>query len=600
MGAEPPTNKNTVKQINFNPNVTVELIPPKWEDHTQWRTHVKFTNTLFSRNGQGKLRNGKRHPKRKRWRFLQANVTAWATGGAALLSDDYADVMCIQEHHCTGQQLPGARQHGWRSIVTPACPTAAGGTSGGVAILAKKHIPLSAVSDTTPFDGIRDPEKFAGRFVAALVGAGPSRSTVVVSTYFWSGEGWSTRNNELAALTSAWLHSLGRPYVWASDWNNTPEEVLASGLFNGTKCAIFAPGSPTLRFADREIDFYVVSSNIKSTIASCHSIDTAITPHRAVCLTFDGNAPQAAWKLSRPGKIPTALPVGPAEDPKVDWGVQSIAAESITTTQQVDACIKAWYQGATDEITAKLHAPAGEYGARGEEVSVTFHTERAPACRDYAKGPAGLQAARELVADLRELAYLKIAHIRNRTDQRLYAIFGICAKWSSQNKINGAKMHLSGEQIRYIRQLRTLDAQTVRVVAHEVELTVKNVARQWCQQRTVNWRNWLREAASGSGRTAYKFLKATPVFRLDPVTNGEPQSNPAQVASLAEVYGNLWDTTAFEQISGSGATLVVGGPPSLDRPSATLGQSPGHTRSSLASEGTVSIPGMETGSLMVQ
>ena len=125
-----------------------------------------------------------------------------------------ADVMCIQEHKILGTHMPYAKEHGWRYVSASAVATAGGGMSAGVAVLARSHIPLGEIDGPLPFDDHPDKELYAGRFVAAIVSAGPSRSTVVVSTYFWSGESWSPRNLTLASRVAAWLHSLNRPYIW--------------------------------------------------------------------------------------------------------------------------------------------------------------------------------------------------------------------------------------------------------------------------------------------------------------------------------------------------------------------------------------------------
>ena len=92
--------------------------------------------------------------------------------------------------------------------------TEQGRPSGGVAILARAHLPLAKVDDG-PFDELSDDEQaqFRGRFVAAVVGAGPSRHTLVVATYLWASEGLSQRNLQMLSLIDKWLYSQNRPFV---------------------------------------------------------------------------------------------------------------------------------------------------------------------------------------------------------------------------------------------------------------------------------------------------------------------------------------------------------------------------------------------------
>ena len=61
-----------------------------------------------------------------------------------------------------------------------------------------------------------------------MVGAGPSRHTLVVATYLWASEGLSQRNLKMLSLIDKWLYSQHRPFVWAGDFNMLLDEAASS------------------------------------------------------------------------------------------------------------------------------------------------------------------------------------------------------------------------------------------------------------------------------------------------------------------------------------------------------------------------------------
>eukprot|EP00971_Amphidinium_carterae_P328979 6461171-Amphidinium_carterae.1 len=110
---------------------------------------------------------------------------------------------CVQETH-----LPRAREdqahawasaHGLKLVHSPAIPTEAGGSQGGVAICVKKHIGVAQV----PLDV---PDTLRGRVVAARVNVGPPLT--LVSVYLTTGlsddcrfKQWSDLQEVIASLT---------------------------------------------------------------------------------------------------------------------------------------------------------------------------------------------------------------------------------------------------------------------------------------------------------------------------------------------------------------------------------------------------------------
>ena len=150
-------------------------------------------------------------------KFATANVTSWpgCQRAAQGLDLDGYDLVLLQEVKITSEmdyKLHGwARRQGWKAALSPSTITPAGGFSGGAAVMARKHIPLSLPpgSDSTCRE--------AGRVAAAIVRAGPCGGFIAVSSYLFIGEGLSERNVGIVQRTAKWLFTLDRPFLWGCE-----------------------------------------------------------------------------------------------------------------------------------------------------------------------------------------------------------------------------------------------------------------------------------------------------------------------------------------------------------------------------------------------
>jgi hypothetical protein len=129
-----------------------------------------------------------------------------------------------------------------------------------VAIFARAGVPMAEAS-LLPNGGVIE----EARCVAAHVNLGISGGIAFVSLYLCSGEGVSERNVNLIARVAEWLFRLGRPYMWAADWQNTPEQIGFLGVIQqlrGTICAPERLTRGTCAPAGRVIDFFVAHQSL--------------------------------------------------------------------------------------------------------------------------------------------------------------------------------------------------------------------------------------------------------------------------------------------------------------------------------------------------
>ncbi|CAK0830107.1 unnamed protein product, partial [Prorocentrum cordatum] len=138
------------------------------------------------------------------------------------LVDSTAHVVLAQERHVPDTKL-GERQSqvedtGWRGLWGPAVPNQDGGpgTTGGVAVLVRSHIPIKAPP------GCASHVLVPGRLVAAHVMSFLPGGVVFLSAYLKDGEGYGPCNAELVWEIIEYLSVLNGmqiPWVIGADFN---------------------------------------------------------------------------------------------------------------------------------------------------------------------------------------------------------------------------------------------------------------------------------------------------------------------------------------------------------------------------------------------
>ena len=224
----------------------------------------------------------------KTFSIASYNSSSWQSA-KGYLQDTRADVVLLQESHvlahAADETSAAARRLGWKLIQSVASPGKGTGSSGGVMILAKDWIGLSA-----PEGG--GPVLIEGRAVAAVVECPGFFPLAVVSVYLWCGQGLSSTNLEILEAVGAFQASQSLPIVVGGDFQFGPAVMAIAGFGLKMQAMVVSSqeslGSCKNQLGDMAtIDFFVVSRCFKKPLINC-KVDLEVDPHphRPVVLSF--------------------------------------------------------------------------------------------------------------------------------------------------------------------------------------------------------------------------------------------------------------------------------------------------------------------------
>ncbi len=303
-----------------------------------------------------------------------ANSTGWAPLQRYLLKTD-AHVVLGQEHHLRGEGVAAAsqwsRKRGWKSLWVEAEPGDGGGTRGGVAIFARDHLGLAR----PPWG---DEQVIPGRAAAAVLEAPGHRPLLIFSVYLRDGEGMSAANRAIMAAVGTCVQRMGHgsedyesrasamPFMIGADFNNTPEDVVATGFLEEVGAQIFAPptrrGTCRTASSGRTIDFFVLDEGISRAVEQVTTVeDGTLATHVPVRLTFHQRVTcLKALGLRHPPALPTLRVHGPVLPPPCWRTVAGLCADAVTTVRNsgsearaqraIDEAYAAWAKTADREL----------------------------------------------------------------------------------------------------------------------------------------------------------------------------------------------------------------------------------------------------------
>ena len=351
------------------------------------------------RGGRGRRHRGSRCPVG----IASANVAAWSGAQqclAALALARSAMVVSAQEAKAATDQEVAAvhawcKMSGWRAIVAPAVVVPCGRRSAGVAMFVRAGIAMAAPKPA-PWGGVLE----ASCCVAAHVDVGIRGGLFVVSTYFFTGEGLSERNMALAARVAGWLHTQARTFVWAADWQNTPEAIGSCGFVQQLRASIMAPavdGRGTRSNGSRVIDFFVVHPAVRPLLSKgCRvAFETLTRPHWPVIASLDMSRKALGhWRICKPAPMPVWPPAGCALDPGSaesvararEWANLTAAVNDATDNSQVDQCVLHWYALAQEELLVTFYGVDGSRPIIGNVASVCWSSTTAQPVGERAAG----------------------------------------------------------------------------------------------------------------------------------------------------------------------------------------------------------------------
>ena len=204
---------------------------------------------------------------------------------------------------------------------------------------------------------------------------------IFVSLYLFSGEGVSERNVNLIARVAEWLFRLGRPYIWAADWQNLLEQIGEVGVIQqlrGTLCAPERSTRGTCAPAGRVIDFFIVHSAVLPLLGIIQVLyDVPTRPHWLVLLRFSaGRAALGRWRIAKPPPYPVAPPLGCEQEPNSSearqvadsWGKRRRPRKG-----QVEPLVLRWYAGANAELATCFYDSPKNVGSVGLVSRVVWY-----------------------------------------------------------------------------------------------------------------------------------------------------------------------------------------------------------------------------------
>ena len=181
-----------------------------------------------------------------------------------------AKVVGIGEHHKAKKEVAEARnwaqRNGWRSMWSPARATGRSekGTSGGVAILSKKHLHLAGIQGEDHKEGN---EGCKGLDWVAIFIKLKGTTVIYIAAYWTCGIGMTGENITKASQIMAFLMKHNLPFIILADWNMQPDELKSSGFLRKIGGEVLVPkGVMSTCSSGRMLDYGVVSLRLRPSI----------------------------------------------------------------------------------------------------------------------------------------------------------------------------------------------------------------------------------------------------------------------------------------------------------------------------------------------
>ena len=184
--------------------------------------------------------------------ILSFNATSWRKDIAEWCAMLKPDLVLVQETHLAASRVNTLAQHvgiwGYKALVTPACATGNGGTSGGLAILHRSHLDVRHVHQFV-VEG-------AGFLAAALRVKGCD--VFVVTVYLKYGEGFQSRvNATVLSHLIPFVRSVRGTYFVAGDFNEDFDTLAETQIADEARGTWVGVGSSTL-VGGGQIDYGLV------------------------------------------------------------------------------------------------------------------------------------------------------------------------------------------------------------------------------------------------------------------------------------------------------------------------------------------------------
>ena len=289
-------------------------------------------------------------------RVTFGNVTLWNRKVLSYLEHTTSQVILLAETHLakqttTTRAMSDSRLRGWRPEITDARPTEAGGTTGGAAVLVKKHLSATSLAPELTLDAVD--------WACTGLNLRGHCKVLFVSLYLNDNNSANQVSAEnLQKLYSLWrcLRLTGVPFVVGGDWNMTCQQLAKNCTWlDDVKADVVQANLDFTCTAGtgRHIDFFVVSRCLLPAVISAERDELAQwKPHIGIALVLSARPKQALIRtLLSPSKADL-------EKPAAGWAEAWSFAEDFVATRGVPG-IKHAEQG-LDTLGLVLHDWAGD------------------------------------------------------------------------------------------------------------------------------------------------------------------------------------------------------------------------------------------------
>ena len=455
-------------------------------------------------------------------RLLTVNCTGWSSAqdliAGPLLKQARVKVLFLQEHHLTATDtLADAKQwassRGWDSHWSAAVATE-GGSSGGVAVLARKELGMARAPET----GVVIEE---GRAVSGYIPSFRRGGLTVVSCYLRHSVGWDADNAATCRAVAQHLGGCPGEWIWGGDFNMEPSTLNHEGWLHKMGAVVAAPTRPTCWASDEgsKIDYFVFSSELAHSIPEVTVMeDTGIQTHSPVALSL-ATSPRPLWtrQLVQPAALP-ALRHGCSRKPMV-WAKATRLVDEAACEESLG---RAWaevlhlIEGELLRRMDLVGAEAVQYKGRGGFIGFKWR-QLLPAndshfvhrMDDKARA---WQVAKVWATNLRS-RLRRLRQLGNQEGPRTPAVV---------RKIAAIAKEVFGIKGAATRDSRTLDAigaearglfegdipldwwQRTRSILEEARRQAERCKREGVRK----WQQWAREAMEGGASKAHRYTKA--------------------------------------------------------------------------------------------
>ncbi|CAK0837814.1 unnamed protein product [Prorocentrum cordatum] len=312
-----------------------------------------------------------------------SNVTSWGSLAPCLETLE-SHVVLVQEHHRRDEAKLADLQHevldhGFAGIWAPAVagPTSAEGTTGGVAVLARKNIPVTA----PPL--LPSATLWPGRLVAAHVHWGVRGGIVFVSAYLVDSVGMNDVNRSIFGALTRYLTKLtasGIDWIVGGDFNGPPSCLPLAQLEKAGGLWL-APSADTCRpqaGSGSVLDYFLVGANLASRISAPRVDELGITsPHLPVNMELRAADLDMRVRIPiAPRAIPAVPPIGCSRGVE-DWAPTLAQVRATTSAEELPAAWDAVVSTLEQELLDR-YDQVGEARRRFEGRAGPIATKLAP------------------------------------------------------------------------------------------------------------------------------------------------------------------------------------------------------------------------------